>query len=293
MLLAGLEYGRVRAMINELGEQVSEVGPAMPVEVLGLSATPQAGDTFIVVADERKAREVALFRQNKHRDVRMLRQQASKLEGFFDRMQQEASKALRIVLKTDVQGSTEALTEALEDLSTDEVKVKIVMAGVGGINESDVSLAMASNAIMIGFNVRADVAARRLAEKEGIEIHYSSIIYEVVDNIKRAINGLLGPQFKEQILGLAEVRDVFRSAKIGAVAGCMVIEGIVKRGCPIRVLRNNVVIYQGELESLRRFKEDTAEVRHGMECGIGVKNYNDVKVGDQIEVYETIEVSKG
>jgi len=208
-------------------------------------------------------------------------------------MQQEESKVLKIVLKADVQGSAEALTEALEGLSSDEVKVKIVMAGVGGISESDVSLAMASSAIMIGFNVRADVAARRLAEKESIEIHYSSIIYDVVDSIKRAINGLLGPQYKEQILGLAEVRSVFRSAKMGAVAGCMVIEGIVKRGCPIRVLRDNVVIYQGELESLRRFKEDAQEVRHGTECGIAVKNYNDVKVGDQIEVYETVEVSRG
>lgn len=293
MMLAGFEFGRIRAMINEVGQQVTEIGPAMPVEVLGLSGTPQAGDTFVVVADERKAREAAMFRQTKHRDVRMLRSQSSKLEGFLDRMQQEESKTLKIVLKSDVQGSSEALTEALEGLSTDEVKVKIVMSGVGGISESDVSLAMASGAVMIGFNVRADVAARRLAEKEGIEIHYSSIIYDVVDNIKRAINGLLGPQYKEQILGLAEVRSVFRSAKMGAVAGCMVIEGVVRRGCPIRVLRNNVVIYQGELESLRRFKEDAQEVRHGTECGIAVKNYNDVKVGDQIEVYETVEVSRG
>jgi len=205
-------------------------------------------------------------------------------------MQQSELKVLNIVLKTDVQGSAEAITEALESLSTDEVKVKIVAAGVGGINESDVSLAMASGAILIGFNVRADASARRLVEKEGVELNYYSIIYDVVDNIKRAINGLLGPQFKEQILGLAEVRSVFRSAKLGAVAGCMVIEGVVKRGCPIRVLRNNVVIYQGELESLRRFKNDASEVRSGTECGIGVKNYNDVKVGDQIEVFETVEV---
>jgi len=293
MLLAGLEYGRIRAMIDEFGQQVTSVGPAMPVEVLGLSNTPQAGDTFTVVADERKAREVALFRQNKHRDVRMLRQQSSKLEGFLNRMQQEEFKTLKIILKTDVQGSSEALMEALEGLSTDKVKVKIVMAGVGGINESDISLAMASSAVVIGFNVRADVAARRLAEKEGIEIHYNSIIYDIVDNIKRAVHGLLGPQFKEEILGLAEVRSVFRSAKLGAIAGCMIIEGNVKRGYPIRVLRNNVVIYQGELESLRRFKEDVLEVRHGTECGVGVKNYNDVKVGDQIEVYETVEVSRG
>jgi len=292
ILLAGSEYGRIRAMMNELGQQVESIGPAMPVEVLGLSATPQAGDTFIVVADERQAREVAVFRQGKHRDVRMLRQQTSKLEGFFDRMQQSEAKVLKIVLKTDVQGSAEALTEALEGLSTEEVKVKIVAAGVGGINESDVSLAMASNAILIGFNVRADASARRLADKEGLELNYHSIIYDVVDSIKRSINGLLGPSFKENILGLAEVRSVFRSAKLGAVAGCMVIEGNVKRGCPIRVLRNNVVIYQGELESLRRFKEDVSEVRSGTECGIGVKNYNDVKVGDHIEVYETVEVTR-
>jgi translation initiation factor IF-2 len=292
IMLAGLEYGRVRTMINELGQQVAAVGPSMPVEVVGLSATPNAGDTFMVVADERKAREVAFARQSKYRDVRMLRQQSSKLEGFFDRVQQGEAKNLKIVLKADVQGSAEALTEALETLSTDAVKVKIVASGVGGINESDVSLAMASDAILIGFNVRADASARRLAESEAMEINYYSIIYDVVDGIKRAINGLMGPQFKENILGLAEVRDVFRSAKLGAVAGCMVIEGVVKRNCPIRVLRNNVVIYQGELESLRRFKDDVSEVRNGTECGIGVKNYNDVKPGDQIEVYEVVEVSR-
>jgi len=293
IILAGQEFGRVRAMVDELGHQITTVGPSMPVEVLGLSGAPQAGDLFRVVESERQAREIAFFRQGKHRDTRMLRQQGSKLEGFFDRMQQGESKVLKLLIKTDVQGSAEALTEALEGLSTDQVKVKIIAAGVGGINESDVSLAMASQAVLIGFNVRADNAARRLVEKESLEIYYSGIIYDIVDNVKRAINGLLGPQFKENILGLAEVRDVFRSAKLGAIAGCMVIEGIVKRGCPIRVLRDNVVIYQGELESLRRFKEDTAEVRHGMECGIGVKNYNDVKPGDQIEVFETVEVARG
>lgn len=293
ILLAGEEYGRIRAMVNELGQQVAEVGPAMPVEVIGLSGTPQAGDTFVVVSDERKAREVALLRQNKQRDVRMLRQHSSKLEGFMDRMQQQGeAKILRIVLKADVQGSAEALSDALEKLSTDEVKVKIVAQGVGGINESDVSLTMASNAVLIGFNVRADKTARELAESESLAINYHSIIYDVVDEVKRAINGLLGPQYKEQIVGLAEVRDVFRSAKLGAIAGCMVIEGYVKRGLPIRVLRNNVVIYQGELESLRRFKDDASEVRNGMECGIGVKNYNDIKPGDQIEVFETIQIAR-
>jgi translation initiation factor IF-2 len=292
ILLAGSEYGRIRAITNELGQQIATIGPAMPVEVLGLSGTPQAGDIFMVVADERKAKEVATFRQIKQREARMLRQQATKLEGFFDRMKQGESKILNILLKSDVHGSAEALMEALEGLSTDEVKIKIVASGVGGINESDVSLAMASKAVLIGFNVRADVSARRLMEKEGIDIYYSGIIYDVVDNIKRAINGLLGPQFKENILGLAEVRSVFRSAKLGAVAGCMVIEGVVKRGCPIRVLRNNIVIYQGELESLRRFKDDVSEVRSGTECGIGVKNYNDVKEGDNIEVFETVQVAR-
>ncbi len=292
MILAGLEYGRVRAMINEVGKQVTEVGPSMPVEVLGLSGTPAAGDEFIVVADERKAREIALHRQSKKRHDRMQRHEVSTLEGIFDRIKQGELKNLRIVLKADVQGSVGALSEALEGLSTDQVKVKIISAGVGGINESDVSLAMASAAILIGFNVRADATARRLAENESFEINYYSIIYEVVDGVQRAINGLLGPEFKERILGLAEVRDVFRSAKLGAIAGCMVIEGTVKRGFPIRVLRDNVVIYQGELESLRRFKEDATEVRNGTECGIGVKNYNDVKVGDQIEVYETVQVNR-
>lgn len=293
IILAGVEFGRVRAMMNELGQEIASAGPSIPVEILGLSGTPNAGDAFQVVKDERKAREIALFRQTKSRDVRMLKQNvASSLEGLFDRLQQSDTKVLKIVLKADVQGSSEAIAEALEALSTDEIKVKIISQGVGGINESDVTLAMASEALLIGFNVRADGQARRLAEKEGVTIEYFSIIYDVVDGVKRAINGMLGPEFKEKILGTAEVRDVFRSAKIGAIAGCMVIEGIVKRGCPIRVLRNNVVIYQGELESLRRFKEDVSEVRHGMECGIGVKNYNDVKTGDHIEVYEVVQVSR-
>ncbi len=292
MMLAGLEFGRTRAMYNESGHSVSKAGPSIPVEILGLSGTPSAGDPFMIVSDEKKAREIALFRQIKHREMRMARSQGSKLEGFFDRMQQADLKELKIVLKADVQGSAEALSEALAALSTTEVKVKIISQGVGGINESDVTLAMASSAILIGFNVRADVAARRMADNESLSIYYHSIIYDVVDEVKRAVNGLLGPQFKERIVGLAQVRDVFRSAKIGAIAGCMVIEGVVKRGNPIRVLRDNVVIYQGELESLRRFKDDVSEVRQGMECGIGVKNYNDVKALDQIEVFETVEVSR-
>lgn len=292
ILLAGLEYGRVRAMINELGQTLTEAGPATPVEVIGLSGTPAAGDAFTVVEDERKAREIASFRQTKQRDLRMARSQSSKLEGFFERIQQGETKSLKIVLKADVQGSAEALKEALEALSTKEVSVKVIGEGVGGINESDVTLAMASQGIIIGFNVRADAEARRIAASESINIYYHSIIYNVVEEVKQAINGLLGPEYREKILGLVEVRDVFKSAKIGAIAGCMVIEGTIKRGYPIRVLRNNVVIYQGELESLRRFKDDVSEVRNGMECGIGVKNYNDVKVGDQIEVYETVEVSR-
>ena len=292
ILLAGQEFGRVRAMINETGQHVKEVGPSMPVEVLGLSGTPAAGDVFVVVEDERRAREIALHRQIKQRDVRMQKYATTNLENIFDRIQQGEIKTLKIVLKADVQGSVEALIDALESLSMDQIKVKIISAGVGGINESDVTLAMASDALLIGFNVRADVTGRRLASNEGVELNYHSIIYEVVDSVKRAINGLLGPEYKERILGLAEVRDVFRSAKIGAIAGCMVIEGILKRGLPIRVLRDNVVIYQGELESLRRFKEDVSEVRNGMECGIGVKNYNDVKVGDQIEVFETVQVAR-
>ncbi len=290
ILVTGSEYGRVRAMHDQLGKSVLSAGPSIPVEVLGLSGIPQAGEPFVVMDDERKARDLATFRHTKHRDVRMLKQGTAKLENFFDSMQQGGLKTLNIMLKTDVHGSAEALTDALEGLSTEEVKVKIIAAGVGGISESDVSLAMASQAVLIGFNVRADLAARTLIEKQGVELYYSSIIYDVVDNIKRAMNGLLDPQFKERIVGLAEVRDVFRSTKLGAIAGCMVREGFVKRGYPIRVLRDNIIIYQGELESLRRFKEDTNEVRAGMECGIGVKNYNDIKPGDQVEVYETVEV---
>lgn len=290
IIITGLQYGRVRAMHDEKGNQVLSAGPSIPVEVFGLSGTPAAGDEMTVVSDERKAREIALFRQGKYRDVKLARQQASKLEGFMDRMQEGETRQLNIVLKADVQGSVEALTEVLEKLSNEEVTVKIVGRGVGGLNESDVNLAMASKGIIIGFNVRADNTARKLAEHEGIEIHYFSIIYDVIDTVKAAITGMVGPKFKEQIVGLAEVRSVFRSSKFGAIAGCMVIEGVVKRNLPIRVLRNEVVVYEGALESLRRFKEDAKEVRNGMECGIGVKNYNDVKEGDVIEVYEKVEV---
>lgn len=292
ILLAGLEYGRVRAMLNEYGNQLTEAGPSIPVEILGLSGTPSAGDEASVVPNERKAREVALFRQSKSRDVKLARQQAAKLENMFNQMQEGEVATLNIVLKADVHGSVEAISDALTKLSTEEVKVKIVSSGVGGITESDVNLAVASNAILIGFNVRADSVAKRLIDEEGVDLHYYSVIYDLIDEVKSAMGGMLAPEFKEEIIGLAEVRDVFRSPKMGAIAGCMVIDGVVKRNNPIRVLRDNVVIYEGELESLRRFKEDMNEVKQNMECGIGVKNYNDVKVGDQIEVYERVQVSR-
>ncbi len=291
ILLAGLHFGRVRALLDESGKTVDDAGPSMPVEVLGLSGTAQAGDEAVVVADERKAREVALLRQGKSREVKLARQQKAKLDNLFEQMSEGDVKTLNVVLKADVQGSVEALSDALENLSTDDVKVKIVASGVGGITESDANLAVASNAILIGFNVRADAAARKLISEEGVDLHYYSVIYEAIDEVKSAMQGMLSPEFREEIVGLAEVRDVFRAPKIGAVAGCMVVEGIVKRHNPIRVLRDNVVIYEGQLESLRRFKDDVSEVRNGMECGIGVKNYNDVKVGDQIEVFETVEVA--
>jgi len=292
VLLAGHEFGRVRAMLDENGHPIEEAGPSIPVEVLGLSGTPAAGETAVVVADERKAREVALFRQGKFRDVKLAKQQQAKLEDMFTQMQEGEVNTLNILLKADVQGSLEAISDSLLKLSTDEVKVKIVASGVGGISESDVNLAVASNAIIIGFNVRADGSAKRMIEEQGVDLHYYSIIYELLDEVKNAMTGMLKPEFKEEIIGLAEVRDVFRSPKFGAVAGCMVVDGVVKRNNPIRVLRDNVVIYEGELESLRRFKDDVAEVKQGFECGIGVKNYNDVRPGDQIEVYERVQVQR-
>lgn len=290
VIVSGLEFGRIRAMLDESGQAIEEAGPSIPVEVLGLSNTPQAGESVVVVENEKKAREVALFRQGKFRDVKLAKQQAAKLEGFMGKMEEGEVHNLNIILKADVQGSVEALADTLEKLSNNEVKVKVVGKGVGGLNESDINLALASQGIIVGFNVRADATARRLAEQEGIKLNYFSIIYDVIDTVKAMMSGLIGPTFKENIVGLAQVRDVFRSAKFGAIAGCMVLEGIVKRNLPIRVLRDNVVIYQGALESLRRFKDDVAEVRAGTECGIGVKNYNDVKPGDQIEVFETVEV---
>jgi translation initiation factor IF-2 len=292
IILCGLEYGRVRAMRDENGKEIKSAGPSIPVEILGLSAVPKAGDEATVVSDERKAREVALYRQGKFRDLKLARQQKAKLENMFSNMTAGEFSELNVILKTDVEGSLAAIADSLEKLSTDEVKVNIISRGVGGITETDATLAAASNAIMLGFNVRADATARKVISNENLDMRYYSVIYDLINEIKAAMSGLLAPEFKQDIIGLAEVRDVFRSPKFGAIAGCMVTEGIVKRTNPIRVLRDNVVIFEGELESLRRFKDDVQEVRNNMECGIGVKNYNDVKVGDQIEVFEVVEVKR-
>ncbi|NKI72936.1 translation initiation factor IF-2 [Dickeya sp. CFBP 2040] len=292
IVLCGFEYGRVRAMRDELGREITEAGPSIPVEILGLSGVPAAGDEATVVRDEKKAREVALYRQGKFREVKLARQQKSKLENMFANMNEGEVSELNIVMKADVQGSVEAISDSLLKLSTDEVKVKIVGSGVGGITETDATLAAASNAIILGFNVRADASARRIVEAESLDLRYYSVIYDLIDEVKQAMSGMLAPEYKQEIIGLAEVRDVFKSPKFGAIAGCMVTEGVVKRHNPIRVLRDNVVIFEGELESLRRFKDDVNEVRNGMECGIGVKNYNDVRTGDMIEVFETIEIKR-
>jgi translation initiation factor IF-2 len=286
IILAGQEFGRVRGLYDQAGQETEQAGPSIPVEVLGLSGTPKAGDEAMVVPDDRKAREIAQFRQVKDRELRLARQQAAKLDNVFDQMTEGKVDVLNIVIKADVQGSVEALRDSLTELSIDEVRVNVVTAATGGISETDVNLAIASKAIVIGFNVRADAAARRIIENEGVDLHYFSVIYEVIDTVKQAISGMLSPEVREEIIGIAEVRDVFRSKKLGAIAGCIVSEGVVRRSSPIRVLRDSVVIYEGELESLRRFKDDVSEVKSGTECGIGVKNYNDVKVSDQIEVFE-------
>jgi translation initiation factor IF-2 len=293
LLLTGTEYGRVRAMFDENGKQIAEAGPSIPALVLGLSAVPNAGDDVIVVADERKARELAELRQEKSRDQRLAKQQQTRLEDVFSSVAEGKTPTLHIVLKADVQGSAEALGDALTKLTSEEedVKVKVVSSGVGGINESDVNLAIASNAIIIGFNVRADASARRMIEDNNIDLKYYSVIYNAIDDVKAAASGMLAPETREQIIGLAEVREVFRSRKLGDIAGCIVAEGVVRRSSPIRVLRENVVIFEGELESLRRFKDDVNEVKAGTECGIGVKNYS-VKEGDQIEVFERVEVQR-
>ncbi|NLC10376.1 MAG: translation initiation factor IF-2 [Gammaproteobacteria bacterium] len=292
MVLVGVNFGRVRAMLDENGKPIKEAGPSIPVEILGLDGTPEAGDEMTVVTDERKAREIALFRQGKFREVKLARASAGKLENMFENMGQDEKKVLNIVVKADVRGTLEALQTSLTELGNDEVEVCIVAGGVGGINESDANLALASNAVIFGFNVRADAGARKIVETEGLDMRYYNIIYDIIEDVKKALSGMLGSDVREQIVGIAEVRDVFRSPKIGAIAGCMVTEGTVLRSRPIRVLRDDVVIFEGELESLRRFKDDVSEVRAGMECGIGVKSYNDVRPGDKIEVFEKIEVAR-
>ena len=292
IMLAGMEYGRIRAMLDENGNELKEAGASTPVEILGLSGTPNAGDEVVIVENERKAREIANFRQGKFKEIKIARQQKAKLENLFSNTGDGEVHTVNLMIKADVQGSVEALSDSLLKLATDEVKVNIIASGIGGITESDVQLAIASEAIIIAFNVRADANAKKLAENEGVDLRYYSIIYEAIDQVKAAMQGMLSPEVREDIIGLAEVREVFRSSKFGTVAGCIVEDGVLKRNNPIRVLRNNVVIYEGALESLRRFKDDVSEVRAGTECGLGVKNYNDVRIGDQIECYERVSVER-
>ena len=292
IILAGLQYGRVRAMLDENGAPIEEAGPSIPVEILGLDGTPDAGDQFAVVENEKRARELADFRQDKNRETRLQRQQAAKLDNMFESMTAGDKKILNVIVKADVRGSLEAIQSSLLDIGNTEVQVNIVSGGVGGITETDVTLAMTSDAVMFGFNVRADNTAKRLVEAEGVDLRYYNVIYDLLDDVKQALTGMLAPELREEIVGIAEVRDVFKSPKFGLIAGCVVTDGTVYRSKPIRVLRDNVVIYEGELESLRRFKDDASEVRSGMECGIGVKNYTDVRVGDLIEVFEVKEVAR-
>ena len=293
MLLAGREFGRVRALLDENGRQMKSAGPSMPAQVLGLSGTPEAGDEALVVENERRAREVAAHRQSRERDVRLASQQPAKLDEIFSQLgKDEASKTLNLIIKADVHGSLEAIRDAVQRLATDEAQVKIVASGVGAITESDINLAAASGAVILGFNVRADSVARKAQQEGGVDIRYYGVIYNLIDDVRQALSGLLSPELREEIVGLAEVREVFRSPKYGAVAGCLVVEGHVKRDNPIRVLRDNVVIFEGRLESLRRFKDDVNEVRAGTECGIAVKDYDDVRPGDQIEVFERVEVQR-
>src|SRR5690349_17633521 len=292
VVLAGAVFGRVRAMTDETGKTVASAGPAIPVEIQGLSDVPLAGEDVMVLGDERKAREIALFRQGKFRDVKLAKQQAAKLENMFEQLAESEIKSLALIVKADVQGSYEALANALTKLSTGEVKVNIVHAAVGGITESDVNLALASKAVIIGFNTRADVAARKLAEHSGVDIRYYNIIYEAVDEVKAALSGMLAPEKKENQLGLVEVREVYKISKVGTVAGCYVLEGVVRRGSKVRLLRESVVVFDGELDSLKRFKDDVREVKAGFECGLSLKNYNDIEKGDQLEVYEIVEVTR-
>jgi translation initiation factor IF-2 len=292
IVLTGREFGRVRGMVDDTGRSCEAVGPSMPVEIIGLSGTAQAGDSFMVVSSEKKAREVAQFRQGKYREVKLAKQQAARLENLFSHIETGKQSKIHIVLKADVHGSSEAISDALNKLGTKEVKVSIVSSGVGGVSESDVNLAMASNAIILAFNVRADAQARALAKKEGIEIRQYSIIYQLIEEIKQAMSGMLSPEEKETLVGMAQVREVFNSSQLGAIAGCLVTEGTVKRSLPIRVLRKNVVVFEGQLESLRRFKDEVKEVKSGTECGIGVKSYNDIVVGDMIEVFEVVKIKR-
>jgi translation initiation factor IF-2 len=294
MILAGSSFGRVRAMLDENGKPCNEAGPSIPVEIQGLSEVPAAGESVQVVPDERKAREIALFRQGKFRDVKLAKQQAVKLETMMENMGEGAveAKLLPIIIKADVQGSQEALSQSLQKLSTPEVKVQVVHAGVGGITETDVNLAVASKAVIIGFNSRADALARKLAENNGVDIRYHNIIYDAVDEVKLALSGMLTPDKKEEITGLVEIRQVFLVSKVGAIAGCLVVDGLVKRTSSVRLLRDNVVIWTGELDSLKRFKDDAKEVRAGVECGLSLKGYNDIQEGDQLEVFEVTEVAR-
>jgi translation initiation factor IF-2 len=292
IVLAGAVFGRVRAMLDENGHPVPQAGPSIPVEIQGLSDVPAAGEEVIVLADERKAREIALFRQGKFRDVKLARQQAAKLEGMFDQMAAGESKTLSLIIKADVQGSVEALAHALQKLSTEEVKVNVVHSGVGAITESDINLALASNAVVVGFNTRADATAKKLIAAHGVDVRYYNVIYDAVDEVKAAMSGMLAPERKESVTGLVEVRQVFHISKVGTVAGCYVLEGVVKRSSSVRVLRDNIVIHTGELDSLKRFKDDVREVKGGFECGLSVKNFADLKVGDQLEVFEVVEVAR-
>jgi len=289
-LLAGAVFGRIRAMLNENGKPVEEAGPSIPVEIQGLSEVPKAGEVVMTLADERKAREIALFRQGKFREVKLAKLHAAKLENVFE--QKGEVKILALIIKADVQGSFEALTHALEKLSTDEVRVNIIHSGVGAITESDVNLALASKAVVIGFNSRADAIARKLIGSTGVDVRYYSIIYEAVDEVKTALSGMMTPDRKESVVGLVEVREVFRISKIGVVAGCYVLEGSIKRGSMVRLKRNDELIHTGELDSLKRFKDDAKEVRSSFECGLSLKNFNDIQVGDQLEAYEIIEIAR-
>jgi translation initiation factor IF-2 len=292
VVLAGTSFGRVRAMLDENGKPIQKAGPSIPVEIQGLSEVPSAGEEVIVLQDERKAREIALFRAGKFRDVKLAKQQAAKLENMFEQMAEGEVKTLALIIKADVQGSQEAIIHAMQKLSTGEVKVQVVHAAVGGITESDVNLATASKAVIIGFNTRADQAARKLAETNGIDIRYYNIIYDAVDEVKAAMSGMLAPEKKEETLGLVQIRQVFRISKVGSVAGCMVLSGLVRRNAQVRLLRDNVVIYTGELDSLKRFKDDVREVKEGFECGLSLKGYDDIKEGDQLEVFEIKEVAR-